>query len=84
MDEVVTEAKSPNTAVRGHSFPALESGNISFPDGRYVVGFEAGADASSFTVRHRIEGAQLINDVISRRSCAVRLHGCLPKFVVSS
>ena len=65
MDEVVTEARSPNTAVRGHAFPALESGNTSFPEGRYAVGFEAGADASSFTVRHRIEGAQLINDLIA-------------------
>ena len=65
MDEVVTEARSPNAAVRGHAFPSLESGNTSFPDGRYVVGFEAGADASSFTVRHRIEGAPLINDVIA-------------------
>ena len=65
MDEVVTEARSPNAAVRGHAFPSLESGNISFPNGRYAVGFEAGADASSFTVRHRIEGAQLINDVIA-------------------
>ena len=65
MDEVVTEARSPNTAVRGHAFPALESGNTSFPEGRYVVGFEGGPDASSFTVRHRIEGAQLINDVIA-------------------
>ena len=41
----------------------LESGNTSFPAGRYVVGFEPGADASSFTVRHRIEGAKLIEDV---------------------
>ena len=65
MDEVVTEARSPNSTVRAHGFPALESGNTSFPEGRYVVGFEAGADASSFTVRHLIEGAQLINDVIA-------------------
>lgn len=65
MDEVVTEARSPNSAVRAHAFPALESGNTSFPQGRYVVGFEAGANASSFTVRHRIEGAKLINDVIA-------------------
>ncbi len=65
MDEVVTEARAPNSAVRGHAFPALESGNTSFPDGRYVVGFEPGSDGSSFTVRHRIEGAALINDVIA-------------------
>ena len=65
MDEVVTEARSPNIAVRAHAFPALESGNTSFPEGRYVVGFEPGADASSFTVRHRIEGAELISYAIA-------------------
>ena len=65
MDEVVTEARSPNSAVRAHAFPALESGNTSFPEGRYVVGFEAGADACSFTVRHRIDGANLINHAIA-------------------
>ena len=65
MDEVVTEARSLNSAVRGHAFPVLESGNTSFPEGRYVVGFQAGADSSSFTVRHRIEGAALINEVIA-------------------
>ena len=66
MDEVVTEARSPDSAVRAHAFPSLESGNTSFPEGRYVVGFEPAADASSFTVRHRIEGAKLINDVIAK------------------
>ena len=65
MDEVVTEAQAPNSAVRGHGFPALESGNTSFPEGRYVVRFEPGFDGSSFTVSHRIEGAALINNVIS-------------------
>ena len=83
MDEVVTEARAPNSAVRAHAFPALESGNISFPDGRYVVGFEPGTDGSSFTVRHRIEGAALINDVIADRSRAVRLHGGVPGFFLS-
>ena len=66
MDEVVTAAKSPNSAVRAHAFPALESGNMSFPEGRYVIGFEPGADSSSFTLRHRIEGAKLISDVIAQ------------------
>ena len=64
MDEVVTEARATDSAVRAHVFPALESGNLSFPKGRYVVGFER-ADASSFTVRHRIEGAQLISDAVA-------------------
>ena len=65
MDEVVTEARTPGIAVRAHAFPALESGNTSFPEGRYLVGFEPGVDGSSFTVRHRIKGAKLITDVIA-------------------
>ena len=66
MDEVVTEASAPNSSVRGHAFPALESGNTSFPRGRYIVGFEPGADGSSFTIRHRVEGAALIIDAIDK------------------
>ena len=66
MDEVVTEARSHNSAVRAHAFPTLESGNTSYPEGRYVVAFEPGADASSFTIRHRIEGAPLINDALAQ------------------
>ena len=46
-------------------FPALESGNMSFPDGRYRVGFEARPDGTSFTVRHVIEGAPLIAEAVS-------------------
>ena len=65
MDEVVTEGRSPNSAVRTHSFPALESGNTSFPQGRYIVGFEAGDDACSFSVWHRIHGAPLITEAIA-------------------
>ncbi len=65
MDEVVTESRSPNSAVRAHAFPALESGNTSFPEGRYAVGFEPGSDACSFTVTHRIDGANLINYAIA-------------------
>lgn len=64
MTEVVTQAGDLNSAVRGHAFPALESGNTSFPNGRYVVQFEQRSDGSSFTVRHRIEGAPLIDDVV--------------------
>lgn len=64
MTEVVTEAGDPNSAVRGHAFPALESGNTSFPSGRYVVRFDPGKDGSSFTLRHRIERAPLIENVI--------------------
>ncbi len=65
MTEIVTEARAPNSAVRGHGFPALESGNISFPAGRYRVFFEAGADECSFRVRHQIEGAPLIASAVA-------------------
>ena len=65
MTEIVTEAGDLNSAVRGHAFPALESGNTSFPNGRYVVHFEPGQDGSSFTLRHRIEGAPLIDRAIA-------------------
>lgn len=65
MDEVITEARAPNSAVRAHAFPALESGNMSFPNGRYLVAFEARPDDNSFTVSHRIEGAPLIVEVLS-------------------
>ncbi len=65
MTEVVTQAGDLNSAVRGHAFPALESGNTSFPNGRYVVQFEQRTDGSSFTVRHRIEGAPFIDRVIA-------------------
>ena len=65
ITEIVTEAGEPNSAIRGHPFPALESGNTSFPNGRYVVQFEPGKDGSSFTVRHRVEGAPLIDRLIA-------------------
>ena len=64
MDEVTTKAQALSSAVRSHSFPTLESGNLSFPNGRYIVGFDNGSDDSSFTIRHHIEGANLITDVI--------------------
>lgn len=66
MPEIITEARSSLGTVRAHEFPALEAGNLSFPNGRYIVEFEAGSDQISFSVTHRIEGAQLINDSISR------------------
>ena len=65
MTEIVTQAGDLNSAVRGHAFPALESGNTSFPNGRYVVQFEQRTGGSSFTVRHRIEGAPFIDRVIA-------------------
>ncbi len=65
MPEIVTEADSASGSVRMHEFPVLEEGNLSFPNGRYVVSFESGSDEASFEITHRIEQAQLINDLIA-------------------
>ena len=65
MPEIVTEARSSLSAVRAHEFPVLEAGNLSFPNGRYIVGFEPRSDQTSFAITHRIAGAQLITDMIS-------------------
>lgn len=65
MPEIITEASSSLGTVRVHEFPVLEAGNLSFPNGRYIVGFEPCSDQASFSITHRIEGAQLINDLIS-------------------
>ena len=57
------EAVAPGTsnAIRSHDHPMLESGNLSFPQGRYLLDFEPGDDHSSFVVTHRVEGAPLIS-----------------------
>lgn len=67
MVEIITEARVSSSTVRAHEFPALEAGNISFPDGRYIVDFEPGQDQRSFTISHRVEGAPLINGLIGDR-----------------
>ena len=75
MKEVVTIARSAANAIRSHRFPVLESGNISFPNGRYTLAFEPGSDRASFDLTHRIEGAPLISRLLvegkARYVCAV-------------
>lgn len=69
MQSYSIEAVSPepSNSVRSHDHPMLESGNLSFPMGRYVVDFRPGEDRSSFTIRHRIEGAALISRLVEAR-----------------
>lgn len=55
----VSAAESSN-AIRSPRFPVLESGNISFPKGRYTIECVRGHDECSYIIRHRIEGAPLI------------------------
>ena len=57
-------APVPSNAVRAHDHPILETGSLSFPEGRYVLDFESGDDRSSYTITHRITGAPLITRVL--------------------
>jgi len=62
--EITARAQSASNAIRSHSHPILETGNLSYPNGFYAVDFQAGADRSSFTLRHRVEGAPLISRLL--------------------
>ena len=57
----------PSNAVRSHEHPMLESGNLSFPKGRYILDFQPGEDRSSYTITHRIQGAELISRLLDAR-----------------
>lgn len=67
MSEIVTVAQSSSNAIRSHSFPTLESGNVSFPEGRYVVNLIGREDCCSFTINHRVEGAPLVDQLLAER-----------------
>ena len=54
----------PSNAVRAHDHPMLETGNLAFPEGRYVLDFRAGDDRSSYTITHHITGAPLITRLL--------------------
>ena len=75
MSEIVTLSRSSSNAIRSHGFPVLESGNLSFPNGRYTLDFTPGNDRASFVLKHRIEGAPLISRLLkdekARYVCAV-------------
>lgn len=75
MNEIITVAQSTSNAIRSHSFPVLEAGNISFPKGRYILNFEPSSDRASFVLKHRIVGAPLISRLLkedqARYVCAV-------------
>ena len=68
-------APGPSNAIRAHDHPMLESGNLSFPLGRYWLDFVPGDDRSSYVIRHRIEGAALISRLLesgqARYACIV-------------
>ena len=53
-----------SNAIRSHDHPVLESGNLSFPTGRYSVGFRSRPDGRSYEIYHSIEKAPLIESLV--------------------
>ena len=53
-------APGPSNAARAHEHPMLESGNPSFPQGRYRLTLRPGDDRCSFSVAHDVDGAALV------------------------
>ncbi len=54
----------PSNATRAHEHPILESGNPSFPRGRYQLKLSPGDDRSSFSISHEIESASLVTQLL--------------------
>ncbi len=77
------EAVVPGTsnAIRSHDHPMLEAGNLSFPDGRYLLDFAVGADRSSYVITHQIEGAPLILSLLEEEKA---LYACIVSSPISS
>ena len=50
-------ATDSSNAIRSYDFPVLETGNMSFPEGKYTITFEREAGGESFVITHQIEGA---------------------------
>ena len=68
-------APGPSNAVRAHEHPMLESGNPSFPRGRYRLTLLPGDDRCSFSVAHEVDGAALVTRLLesgdARCACIV-------------
>ena len=74
-------APAPSNAIRSHGHPVLESGNLSFPSGRYLLEFLPGEDRSSYVVEHRIEAAPLIKQMLK---CGQAQYACVVSSPISS
>ena len=77
--EVVLSGAS--NAIGSHSHPMLESGNLSFPNGKYSVEFQPIANGPGFHVAHHIEGAPLIPRLIEEGSAE---YACIVSSPLSS
>ena len=77
------DAVAPGTsnAIRSHDHPMLESGNLSFPEGRYRLDLEPVADRSSYVITHRVEGAPLISRLLEDQKAQ---YACIVSSPISS
>ncbi len=55
-------------------YPALEAGNLSFPEGKYLAPAEMGKDGHSIKIEHQISGAPFLKALIEEKKAQF---GCL-------
>ncbi|MDE2661603.1 MAG: hypothetical protein OXI39_01180 [Gemmatimonadota bacterium] len=68
MIEIITEAAASANTIGSYRHPVLEEGNLSFPNGRYVVAFpEDGVGSEELRLEHRVERASLIKRLIRQK-----------------
>ena len=59
----------------------LESGNLSFPEGKYFVDFEPAENGSAFRITHHVEGTPLVSRLIAQRKAQ---YACIVSSPLSS
>lgn len=65
-DPIDVVVPSDSNAVRSHDHPILESGNLSYPMGRYQLIFRQNPDHCSYNISHYIEKAPLIETLVKQ------------------
>ena len=72
---VSTRAVTQNSNfVRALPYPALEEGNLSYPQGQYEVSIEPGEDINSVVLEHSISKADFISKALEEK---LARYGCL-------
>lgn len=74
MTELKTIAATTANTIGSHGHPVLEEGNLSYPAGKYIVGFEDKQGEAAFELVHRVEDANLVSSLV-RAGCAQ--YGCI-------
>ncbi len=74
VTELVTIAATSANTIGSHGHPVLEEGNLSYPAGKYIVGFEGRRGESGFELVHRVEDAALVSNLVGA-GCA--RYGCI-------